>query len=153
VQIHPCILCGTQAEVELLHSWDFLQAVLQFAAHIQALTKVEHQLLAKSAAPLKLQEFQLHPAAEVVMPVDAFRPCGCYASHCMQRSGVLHGRHAANCEQDTVCMAHPQAPNDLYILTLLCQARVNLLDAAWIIMQRHQKPGMNSRLSIVSVEF
>ena len=54
-----------QADVELLHSREYLQATLQFAAHIQALTGKHHKLLSESGAALKLQDFQLRPDMDV----------------------------------------------------------------------------------------
>ena len=84
--------------MELLHSREYLQAVLQFAAHIQALTKQEHQLLAKSAAPLKLPEYQLHPGAEVVMRVETLTTLYAAALWLLRKSV-----HAA--EQRMCCMA------------------------------------------------
>lgn len=44
-------LCSPQGDVDLLHSQAYLEAVLRFAAHIQALAEKEHQLLGKSAVP------------------------------------------------------------------------------------------------------
>jgi hypothetical protein len=56
----------TQADKELLHSHEYLQDIVQFAAHTQALTDEEHQLLDRSTAPLKRQGFPLDKPADNV---------------------------------------------------------------------------------------
>ena len=76
--------------MELLHSQEYLQATLQFAAHVQALTEKEHQLLGKSGAPLKLQNFQLVPTAGV----SAVYKCIDNPLHCGLTWAALH-RHIA----------------------------------------------------------
>jgi hypothetical protein len=48
----------------MLHSQEYLHATLQFAAHIQALTDEEHQLLSKSAIPGAQQGLQRNEEAD-----------------------------------------------------------------------------------------
>ena len=59
----------TQADKEPLHSYVYLQAIVQFAAHTQAMTDEEHQLLDRSTAPLKRQGFPLNRPADNVSAV------------------------------------------------------------------------------------
>jgi hypothetical protein len=49
----------------MLHSLEYLQATVEFAAHIQALTENEHELLDDSAAPLEAQDSPLDRPADV----------------------------------------------------------------------------------------
>lgn len=51
--------------MQLLHSREHLQAFLQFADHIQAVTAEEHQLLSKSAVPGAQPGLQHEAAADV----------------------------------------------------------------------------------------
>ena len=59
-----CVLCSLQADVDLLHSQEYLHATLQFAAHIQALTDEEHLLLSKSAVPGAQHDLQRNAEAD-----------------------------------------------------------------------------------------
>ena len=54
-----------QADVELLQSQEYLQAVVQFATHLQALLKNEHVLRGKSMVPTALHDFQCTSKADV----------------------------------------------------------------------------------------
>jgi hypothetical protein len=51
--------------VQLLQSQEHMQAFLQFADHIQAVTEEEHQLLGKSAVPGAQPGLQHEAAADV----------------------------------------------------------------------------------------
>jgi hypothetical protein len=53
--VRSCITLPLQAERELLHSDAYLQALVQFTVHVQALTKKEHQLLAKESTVPRAQ--------------------------------------------------------------------------------------------------
>jgi hypothetical protein len=54
-----------QADAELLHSDEYLQAIQEFSAHVQRLMEDEHQLLGKTGTQLQLQGYQLVAAANV----------------------------------------------------------------------------------------
>ena len=51
--------------MQLLQSREHMQAFLQFAEHIQAVTEEEHQLLGKSAVPETQPGLQHEAAADV----------------------------------------------------------------------------------------
>jgi hypothetical protein len=59
------VLRWPQADLELLHSQEYLQAIAEFAAHLQALTEKEHQLRGKSMVPTALRDFQCDTMADV----------------------------------------------------------------------------------------
>lgn len=48
---NPSGVWRLQAEDELLHSEEYLQATLQFLAHIQTLSVEEHRLVGRSSGP------------------------------------------------------------------------------------------------------
>jgi hypothetical protein len=51
--------------VELLHSEAYLQAIVQFAAHVQLLVESELQLLSRSRTPIRVHGSQLTMLAHV----------------------------------------------------------------------------------------
>ena len=51
--------------MQLLHSQEYLQAILQFAAHSQALTEEEHQLLGRATTTGPQQGSQGNALADV----------------------------------------------------------------------------------------
>ena len=72
----------------MLHSLEYLQATVDFAAHTQTLTEKEHQLLDESAAPLEAQDSSLDRAADDVSAANV--SIIIYSSFCSAPSGCFN---------------------------------------------------------------
>ena len=146
-----------QADAELLHSHEYLQAVVQFAAHTQALTDEEHQLLDRSTAPLERQGFRpddTQAAADVSAAYLLVTQAS--ATHPVAVRYARYARHAGCMTLDAAhTQGSPTGSLDVQAthqntLPVLCQARVNLLDATWTIVQRRQERGTCPAVSSAS---
>ena len=74
----------------MLHSLEYLQATVQFAAHTQALTEKEHQSLDESAAPLEAQDSPLDRAADVSAAHVSFAIIPACTVHSSKARCTLH---------------------------------------------------------------
>ena len=66
--------------MELLHSREHLQAILQFVAHIQALCEEEHQLLGRPMTTGTQQGLQHDPPADVSITCQVLQHAACNAA-------------------------------------------------------------------------
>lgn len=79
----------------MLHSLEYLQATVQFAAHTQALTEKEHLLLDESAAPLEAQDSPLDRAADDVSAANI--SVIIHSSVCSAPSGCFRAQPTLHC--------------------------------------------------------
>lgn len=134
--------------MELLHSQAYLQAVLQFVTHTQALFEKEHQLLGRPMITGAQQGLQHDPPADVSTTCHATNLQPAVQPHSIPPSlapdHVLHLSH-------THSPAGAQASHEQVIPPmLLCTAQGKLLEAAWTIVQCRQKQDLCPAVSQAS---
>ena len=128
--------------MKLLQSQEYLQAVLQFAAHVQTLKDKEHRLLGKSMVPMAERD----PQACWIGHSSRSDPVRAVTLQCrLQHVTLAVG--AAICWQSIKHPLDMQAPDETVIVPVLCYAQVRMLEMAWILVSRRMKQG---RLRVVS---
>ena len=118
----------------LLHSQAYLQAVLRFAAHIQALAEKEHQRLGKSAMPETHQVLQCNAAAGVSTATYQGMLALCTAAGSAPPCTILDDSIA-----EGACAGAQAFEDRMATAALLCSAQAKMLEAALRVVLHRQK--------------